>query len=127
MSILNVEEVTKYYERREEEFRRKGLSKKDLYEALEGVHHEALAFDILMGWLIHEGIEVEFGIEDFNPLIEDSSGVKCEIDFRLRVEDETLLFGATRFNFNGSSDDTVISFANQRSRLTNGHGSYQNL
>ena len=27
----------------------------------------------------------------------------------------------------GSSDDTVISFANQRSRLTNGHGSYQNL
>lgn len=100
MSILNVEEVAKYYEYRKEEFRKKGLSKKNLYEALEGVHHEALAFDILMGFLIHEGIKVEFEIEDFNPLIEDSFGVKCEIDFRLRVEDETLLFGATRFNFN---------------------------
>ena len=100
MTPLRVEEVTAYYEQRKAVFQSKGLSEKDLYGALEGVHHEALAFDIVMGLIIHERLQVEFGIDDFNPLIRDSLGVKCEIDFRLRLQDETLLFGATRFNLN---------------------------
>lgn len=100
MTTLRVEEVTAYYEQRKAVFQSKGLSEKDLYEVLEGVHHEALAFDIVMGLINHERLQVEFGIDDFNPLIRDSLGVKCEIDFRLRIQDETLLFGATRFNLN---------------------------
>jgi hypothetical protein len=101
VSFPAVDEIARYYEDRKAEVLRKHLRQPAEWQALEGIHHEALALDIVMGCASALGLHVAFGLNDLNPGVYDSDGVLCERDFRLRIEGEEILFGATRVSFNG--------------------------
>jgi hypothetical protein len=101
MSFPSVEELAMYYEARKADVLRKRLPEPAEWQALEGIHHEALALDIVVGFANARGLRVDFGLDDLNPHVRDSEGVLCELDFRLRIEGDEILFGATRFSFNG--------------------------